>query len=212
MSDTQKPTEATSTPHYTRSGDDGTTTLGEAGAVDKGDVRLEAYADCGEANAGIGIALAMSPLPVHVVTALSSIQHDLFDLVTGLTHPSSRQEPAAQATSSHITQEHIDRLERLCDHYGADLPPVDGYVLPGGTVTASLLFQAWSVTLRAERSTWAAVHAYPDTVDPLAPRYLNRLASLLYVLARAANAEHGDTMWYPMASVTTPVEATPTND
>lgn len=201
--------EESAVHHFTREGDDGSTSLGELGAVRKDDPRLDTYADCGEANAAIGLALAMSALPVHVVTTLSSLQHDLFDLVTGITHPSTQgtEVEVHEWSESHITQAHIDRIEALCDHYGADLPPSEGYVLPGGTVTAALLFRAWSATQKAERMAWHAHREFPEGVSELVGRYLNRLASLLYVLARAANAEHGDIVWYPMASVTAQPEA-----
>lgn len=207
MVDDEKHPDAATAPHYTREGDDGTTALGDIGPVGKDDVRLAAYADCGEANAAIGVALAMSALPVHVVTALSSIQHDLFDLVNGIGHPGG-----PGVSEAHLTEAHIERLEGLCDHYSADLEIVDGYVLPGGTVTSALLYQAWSIVRRAERTTWAAHSAYPDDVSLLPARYLNRLSNLLFVLARAANAEHGDTMWYPMASVSAATAPAQTED
>ncbi|MGH3424394.1 MAG: cob(I)yrinic acid a,c-diamide adenosyltransferase [Nocardioidaceae bacterium] len=203
MTDDQNRTDPATAPHYTREGDDGSTTLGDLGSVGKNDIRVAAYADCGEANANIGLVLALaSGLPVHVLTALSSVQHDLFDLVTGLGHAKTDQEDSGAA---HITEAHIQRLESLCDHYSEGLSLVEGYVLPGGTVTSAQLFQAWSVTRRAERTVWEAASAH-DEVSPLPARYLNRLSSLLFVLARAANAEHGDTMWYPMASVNSQVE------
>jgi cob(I)alamin adenosyltransferase len=211
MTDGEKRTDPAG-PHYTRHGDAGTTSLGELGPVGKDDLRLSTYAECGEANAAIGLALAMSALPVQVVTTLSSLQHDLFDLVTGITHPNTQatHTPVSSAGEAHITQAHIERVEGLCDHYGADLKSLGGHVLPGGTVTAALLFRAWSATLRAERTTWHAHRTEPDAVGELEGRYLNRLASLLFVLARAANDEHGDTIWYPMASVTREAEATTT--
>lgn len=203
MADDEKRTNGTNADtvsHYTRTGDDGTTALGDIGPVGKDDNRLAVYADCGEANAAIGVALALAGgLPVHVVTALSSVQHDLFDLVTGIGHPGA---DGPESQPAHITTTHIERLEHLCDHYSTDLSLVDDYVLPGGTVTSALLFQAWSVTRRAERTAWAALGTYPDELSPLTARYLNRLANLLFILARAANAELGDVMWYPMASVT----------
>src|SRR5690606_6308018 len=94
-----------------------------------------------------------------------------------------------------ITPSHIERLERACQHYEAEQEPADGSVIPGGTATAALLYQAWSVCQRAERTTWTASVNHPETLSPLPHRYLNRLAALLTILAREANEEHGDTIW-----------------
>ncbi len=203
MTDGEKRTDPVE-QHYTRRGDAGTTSLGELGSVGKDDIRLSTCAECGEVNAAIGLALAMSDLPVQAVTTLSSLQHDLFDLVAGITHPSTQatEAPLRTPAEAHVTEAHIERIEQLCDHYGAELRLPEGDVLPGGTVTAALLFQAWSAAMRAERTAWHAHRTDPEAVDELACRYLNRMATLLYVLARAANDEHGDIIWYPMASVT----------
>jgi cob(I)alamin adenosyltransferase len=188
-------------PHFTRAGDDGRTTLGDFGAVAKDDFRLAAYGDCEEANSAIGAALALAGgTTADVVAVLASVQHDLFDLASDLMVPAGRR----GAGSAHVTQSHIDRLERAIEHYSAELRRAEGFVLPGGTGASSLIFLARSVVRRAERTVWSAVQKYGDDVNPLTARYLNRLSALLFVMARARNSEHGDTTWLPMASVTPP--------
>ena len=190
-------------PHFSREGDDGRTTLGHVGEVDKHDLRLSAYGDCEEANAAIGTALSFAGGgSLGVVDILASVQHDLFDLASDLrpdTYPDT-------GSDVHITSAHIERVERAIEHFGQDLHQVRGFVLPGGTPAASLIFQARTAVRRAERSLWAAVAAEPERLAPLPARYMNRLSALLFVLARATNAEHGDTMWKPMASVTPPAD------
>ena len=181
-------------------GDDGTTTLGLVGRVGNDDIRLAAYQDSGEVNSAIGVVLALaSGLASREIAMLSSIQHDLYDLASdiGSTHPREN------ATTPHITDAHIERLERACDHYRSELvSSYDDAVLPGGTTAAALLYQARSIAQRAERTTWRASAEHPDTLGPLPHRYLNRLALLLGILAHNANAEHGDTRWVPMSSST----------
>ncbi len=194
---------AQAVPHFSRQGDDGRTTLGHIGDVDKHDLRLSAYGDCEEANAAIGTALSLAGVgSLAVVEMLASVQHDLFDLASDLrpdTYPDT-------SSDVHITSAHIERVERAIDHFGSDLHEVRGFVLPGGTPAASLIYQARTVVRRAERSLWAAVAADPERLTQLPARYMNRLSALLFVLARATNAEHGDTMWHPMASVTPPAD------
>lgn len=181
---------------YTREGDEGQTRFGRHGVVSKTDVRVSAYCDCDEANSGVSVAMAAGGLPLDVTTTLASVQNDLFDLVTDLTVPLDDPEAAA----ARIHPSHIERLERAIDHYGAEATDLGGLVLPGGTVGASLLYQARCMVRRAELSVWAAIDAHPGTVNPLTARYLNRLSTLLFVLAREANQEHGDVMWVPEAS------------
>lgn len=180
-------------------GDDGTTTLGVVGKVDNDDIRLAAYQDCNEVNSSVGLVLALaSGLDAQDISMLSSIQHDLYDLTADI---GSENVQNPEATTPRITDAHIERLERACEHYADVLGPRGGAVLPGGTATAALLYQAHSVAQRAERTAWRASVEHPETLSSLAPRYLNRLAMLLSILARVANLEHGDTVWNPMASV-----------
>lgn len=182
---------------YTRNGDDGHTEFGGHGRVAKRDARVVAFAECDEANASISVAVAMGGLPINLTSMLVSVQNDLFDLAADLSVPLSRQEPAR----ARMVQGHIDRLERATQHFDADSEDVSGTVLPGGTAGAALLYMSRAVVRRAERAVWIAVEEYPDAVNPLTARYLNRLSSMLFVLARGANAEHGDIVWIPEASV-----------
>jgi len=178
----------------THEGDSGRTRLGGHGEVSKTDVRVVAYAECDEANAAVSVAIAGGALPVHIVSMLASVQNDLFDLVTDLSNPVSGDSDAR------IHEEHIQRLDRAIDHFAQEASDLSGMVLPGGTLAAALLYQARGVVRRAERTVWAAIEAYPDQLNPLTARYLNRLSMLLFVIARGANVEHGDVLWSPEAS------------
>lgn len=183
-------------PYYVLTGD-GSARLGDLGPVRIDDNRLIAYEECESVNASIGVALALGgTLTTEIVAMLSSIQHDLYDLTTDLGTPTDAADRPIQ-----ITEGHIVRLQRALDHYGTDFPPVDGFVLPGGTAPAALLSQARAAALRAERACWNASHDHPDTFGQLPAHYLAHLSLLLSTLARAANAEHGDVMWQPMVSV-----------
>ncbi len=183
---------------YTRTGDDGTTGLSDFTRVAKTDPRVVAYADCDEANSCIGAALAIGgDIPDEIVTALTTVQNDLFDAGADLSTPvvDNPQHPPLR-----IEQDYIDALETWCDEFGADLPALNSFVLPGGTPFAALLHQARTVTRRAERSAWAAVDADPEHTSVLPARYLNRLSDLLFILSRVANrlpGGAGDITWIP---------------
>ncbi|MFW0784207.1 cob(I)yrinic acid a,c-diamide adenosyltransferase [Gordonia sp. CPCC 206044] len=182
---------------YTRTGDDGTTGLSDFSRVAKTDVRVVAYADCDEANAAIGMVLALGDVPDDVAEVLRTVQNDLFDAGADLSTPvvDDPQYPPLR-----IEQDYIDALETWCDGFGADLPALDSFVLPGGSPSSALLHHARTVTRRAERSAWAAVAAGPDDTSVLPARYLNRLSDLLFVLSRVANrppSGEGDVKWVP---------------
>ena len=183
---------------YTRTGDDGTTGLSDFTRVAKTDPRVVAYADCDEANSCIGAALAIGgDIPDEIVTALTTVQNDLFDAGADLSTPvvDNPQHPPLR-----IEQDYVDALETWCDEFGADLPALNSFVLPGGTPFAALLHQARTVTRRAERSAWAAVDADPEHTSVLPARYLNRLSDLLFILSRVANrlpGGAGDITWIP---------------
>ena len=89
---------------------------------------------------------------------------------------------------------YIDRLEKWCDEFNEDLPKLDSFILPGGTMTSAFLQNARAVVRRAERAAWAAVEAYPDTTSKLPAKYLNRLSDLLFILSRVAN-DGNDVKW-----------------
>jgi cob(I)alamin adenosyltransferase len=188
---------------YTRTGDDGTTALGDTSRTAKTDPRLAAYADVEEANAAIGAALALGSLAEDLTSTLLSVQNDLFDvgadLCTPITENPGRGGAAQEDTFPplRITADYVDRLEEACDAFNADLAPLRSFILPGGTPSAALLHVARTVVRRAERSTWIAIEAHGDAINPLTVRYLNRLSDLLFILCRVANAEHGDVLWKP---------------
>ena len=179
---------------YTRTGDDGTTALGDMSRVDKTDSRLAAYADVDEANCAIGVAVTLGGLDEGVVALLTRIQNELFDVGADLCNPltSVPEFPALRVDGGYVS-----RLEQACDEWNEGLPTLRSFVLPGGTPGAALLHAARTVTRRAERAAWAALAAHPGGVSPIAARYLNRLSDLLFILARRANADRGDVLWKP---------------
>ncbi|WP_279107539.1 cob(I)yrinic acid a,c-diamide adenosyltransferase [Gordonia paraffinivorans] len=194
---------------YTRTGDDGTTGLSDYSRVPKTDPRVVAYADCDEANAAIGLALALGgEVPEDIRNVLATVQNDLFDAGADLSSPIVEN---PKYPPLRIQQDYIDALERWCDTFGADLPALDSFILPGGTPLAAFLHQARTVVRRAERSAWAAVAAYPDDTSVLPAKYLNRLSDLLFILSRVANRDAdgnpGDVKWVPGGNRPRPQDA-----
>jgi cob(I)alamin adenosyltransferase len=181
---------------YTRTGDAGTTRLGDMSETSKNDLRLHAYADVDEANAQLGMVLAAGShdLEEAVRAVLIHVQNDLFDVGADFCTPVVA---APEHPPLRITQEYVDRLEGWCDAYNEDLPKLRSFILSGGTPTAARLHVARTVIRRAERSAWAAYDVYGETMNPLAIRYLNRLSDLVFILARYANRENGDVLWVP---------------
>jgi cob(I)alamin adenosyltransferase len=193
----------TSTVHltriYTRTGDDGTTGLGDMSRAGKTSARVAAYGDVDEANSAIGSAIALGALPTALVTLLTHIQNDLFDVGADLCTPIV---PDPKWATLRIDDGYVRRLETACDEHNASLPKLASFVLPAGTPGAALLHVARTVVRRAERATWALLDAEPDATNPGAATYLNRLSDLLFILARVANAERGDVTWKPRGSTT----------
>ncbi|MCX4746728.1 cob(I)yrinic acid a,c-diamide adenosyltransferase [Kitasatospora sp. NBC_01287] len=179
---------------YTRTGDDGTTALGDMSRTTKTDPRLLAYADANEANAALGVAIAAGGLAEDLVAVLTRIQNDLFDVGADLATPVV-EDP--KYPPLRVEQTYIDRLEADCDRYNAELEKLRSFILPGGTPGAAYLHLACTVARRAERATWAAIEEHGESVNPLAAKYLNRLSDLLFILARTANKERGDVLWVP---------------
>ena len=180
---------------YTRTGDDGTPSLGDMSRTGKNDPRLKAYADVDEANCTIGLALAIADFDAEVRALLVSIQNDLFDVGADLCTPVV-DEPAHPPLR--VTDDYVTRLEAACDHYNELLEPLRSFVLPGGTPAAAHLHVSRTVVRRAERSTWAALDTYHGGMNPLTATYLNRLSDLLFILARIANVgAGGDVLWQP---------------
>jgi cob(I)alamin adenosyltransferase len=179
---------------YTKTGDDGTTALGDMSRTRKTDPRIGAYADVDETNAAIGVALACGDLPADVAAVLTEVQNDLFDVGADLCNPVVEN---PQWTPLRVTEGYVTRLEQACDRFNADLPKLSSFILPGGTPGAAYLHVARTVSRRAERSAWALAEAEPDRVNPTAILYLNRLSDLLFILCRVANGDRGDVLWRP---------------
>jgi cob(I)alamin adenosyltransferase len=170
---------------YTRTGDDGSTGLGDGTRVPKEHLRVEAYGTVDEANSALGVVLAVPGLPATVTEVLTEIQHDLFDLGGELCIPGYRA----------ITAEYVARLEQALDRFNEDLPPLKDFILPGGGPAAAACHLARTVVRRAERRVWELARG--ETVAPEVPQYLNRLSDLLFVIARVlARHEHGsEVLW-----------------
>jgi cob(I)alamin adenosyltransferase len=170
---------------YTRTGDDGTTGLGDGTRVPKDDLRVEAFGTVDEANCAVGMVLAVPGLPGEVVGCLVRIQHDLFDLGGELCIPGYTA----------ITAAYVARLERELDGFNEPLPPLKDFILPGGGPAAAACHVARTVSRRAERRVWTL--AQRDDVNPEAAHYLNRLSDLLFVIARVlARHENGtEVLW-----------------
>jgi len=179
---------------YTRTGDDGTTALGDMSRARKTDPRLAAYADTDEANCAVGVAVTMGGLPDDISGLLVRIQNELFDVGADLCNPVV-ENPAYPPLR--VDESYISRLERACDQHNEGLPVLRSFVLPGGTPAGALLHVARTVVRRAERSTWAAIEVHGDTMNPLTAKYLNRLSDLLFILGRKVNEPDGDLLWKP---------------
>ncbi|MCC5574091.1 cob(I)yrinic acid a,c-diamide adenosyltransferase [Microtetraspora sp. AC03309] len=177
---------------YTKTGDDGTTALGDMSRTTKTDPRLAAYADVEEANAAIGAALALGPLPEDITTTLTRVQNELFDLGADLCTPVTEnpEYPPLRVEASYITW-----LEEQCDRFNEELKPLRSFILPGGTPGVALLHLARTTVRRAERSTWAALEVHED-MNPLTAKYLNRLSDLMFILCRVA-AAGDEILWVP---------------
>ena len=178
---------------YTRTGDDGTTGLSDFSRVPKTHPRLGAYADSEEANAAIGVALAVGDLPERLVGPLRQIQNDLFDVGADLATPITEN---PEYPPLRVTEAQVERLEGWCDEFNDELEKLASFILPGGTPGAAYLHVARVVCRRAERSTWEVVEADPERTSVLPARYLNRLSDLLFILGRVANPG-GDILWVP---------------
>ena len=179
---------------YTRTGDAGETRLGDMSVTTKLDPRLRAYADVDEANAQLGVALALGALEDDVAAVVTHVQNDLFDVGADFCTPVV-EDP--EFPPLRIRQEYVDRLEGWCDHYNESLPNLRSFILNGGTPGGALLHVARTVVRRAERSAWAAHAEHADTMNVVAITYLNRLSDLLFILARHANRVEGDVLWVP---------------
>jgi cob(I)alamin adenosyltransferase len=170
---------------YTRTGDDGSTGLGDGSRVAKDDPRVEAYGSVDECNSAIGVVLSVPGLPGAVRETLTAVQHELFDLGGELCVPGHRAIQAA----------HVTRLEQALDRFNEGLPPLKEFILPGGGTGAAACHLARTVCRRAERRGWTLARA--QAVAPEVLQYLNRLSDLLFVIARVlARHESGtEVLW-----------------
>jgi len=170
---------------YTRTGDDGTTGLGDGSRVPKDSLRVEAFGTVDELNSAIGVLLAIRDVPSGVGACLTEVQHELFDLGGELCIPGHRV----------ITAEHVTRLEKTLDEFNDPLPPLKEFILPGGGPAAAACHMARAIARRAERRVCTLTRA--ESVSPEAAKYLNRVSDLLFVLARVlARHEHGtEVLW-----------------
>ena len=169
---------------YTRTGDDGSTGLGDGSRTAKDSARVSAYGTVDEANSAIGLVLA-AELPDAIRDLLISIQHQLFDLGGELCIPGHAA----------ITDADVERLEQQLDAFNDDLPALKEFILPGGGEAGARCHIARTVVRRAERET--VTLARHEDVRPEAIRYLNRLSDLLFVLSRvlARASGHGEVVW-----------------
>jgi cob(I)alamin adenosyltransferase len=170
---------------YTRTGDDGTTGLGDGSRVPKDSLRVEAYGALDELNSSIGVLLAVPGLPQAVSECLTEVQHELFDMGGELCIPGHTV----------ITDAHVTHLEQTLDRFNAELPPLKEFILPGGGPAAAACHMARSIARRAERRVWTLARA--EKVSPAVAKYLNRLSDLLFVLSRVlARHERGtEVLW-----------------
>ncbi len=170
---------------YTRTGDDGTTGLGDGNRIAKDHPRVEAYGTVDEANSHIGMVLSVADIPEAVRSCLVEVQHDLFDLGGELCIPGHVA----------IGADFVSRLEQALDDFNDGLPPLKDFILPGGGPATSACHVARTVCRRAERRIWTLAHR--EEVNPEGLRYLNRLSDLLFVIARVlARHERGaEVIW-----------------
>jgi cob(I)alamin adenosyltransferase len=170
---------------YTRTGDDGTTGLGDGSRVPKDSLRVEAFGTVDELNSAIGVLLATPDIPPGVRASLTEVQHELFDLGGELCIPGHRA----------IEAEHVARLEKSLDEFNDALPPLKEFILPGGGPAAAACHLARAIARRAERRMWTLAHS--ERVSAEVAKYLNRLSDLLFVLARVlARHERGaEVLW-----------------
>lgn len=170
---------------YTRTGDRGTTGLGDGGRIDKDAPRMEAIGEVDELNSVLGMVLAHA-VPAPVRDSLAQVQNDLFDIGGELSVPGRDV----------VTERYVERLERTIDTLNADLPPLENFILPGGGHAAAACHLARAVCRRTERRL-VALNRQERVPAPLLA-YVNRLSDLLFVVARLlGRADHGEVLWQP---------------
>jgi cob(I)alamin adenosyltransferase len=182
----------------TRTGDDGTTGLSDGSRLPKHHPLIAAIGSVDEASSALGLARCET-LPADLAAELPTVQNDLFDLGSDLATP---PDGPYEARLNRIGERHIERLEALVAASTAKLPPMNSFVLPGGSRAAACLHLARTVVRRAERELCAAEAVLPETARrPLCRRYLNRLSDLCFAWARRANDDgRADLPWVPGAN------------
>lgn len=170
---------------YTRTGDDGSTGLGDGSRVGKDSLRVSTYGTVDELNSSLGMVLAVEDITDAVREVLTQVQHDLFDLGGELCIPGMEM----------ISDADVTRLEIALDQFNADLPVLKEFILPGGGMAAACCHLARTVCRRAERRLVSLAGTEDVRAQPL--HYLNRLSDLLFVLARvlARDSGHGEVLW-----------------
>ena len=179
---------------YTRTGDTGETALEDRSRTKKSDIRIAARGECEEACAVLGMAITLAyGLSDEIALLLTRIENDLVDVGADIGVPLDGTETD---DTVRIDEGYVRRLERACEHFGSEITGPLSVILPGGTTVAATLHHAYTVVRRAERSAYLALQNQ-EKLNPVACKYLNRLGSLLFVLARTANLEQGDIVWHP---------------
>lgn len=193
---------------YTKTGDGGQTMLGDGSMASKTSTRVQAYGSVDETNACLGVVLAQLPTPGanavadDIISTITLIQNDLFDLGADLCVPLQQDEPPQ--AKLRIQPEQIAWLEQTIDRFNAPLPALKSFTLPSGTTLAAHLHVARTVSRRAERLVCQLLEEDPASTNAQAMIYLNRLSDLLFVLCRVANGPtfdgKGDVLWIPGAN------------
>lgn len=182
---------------YTRTGDAGTTALGNGDRVTKHNARVEAYGTCDELNCFVGVARLDAKGETD--NALSRIQNDLFDLGADLCRPDMTTDDQAEYPPLRMSQAQVARLEQEIDLMNSELEPLRSFVLPGGSALAAHLHVCRTVARRAERLT--VLLTEQEDVNDAAVKYLNRLSDWFFVAARMANnGGKDDVLWVPGAN------------
>ncbi|HVV31257.1 MAG TPA: cob(I)yrinic acid a,c-diamide adenosyltransferase [Mycobacteriales bacterium] len=183
---------------YTRTGDDGSTALGDMSRAPKSGLRVGAYGEVDATNAAIGVALAQGGPEIgdDVRAVLAQVQNDLFDVGADLCTP---VQPDPKYPPLRVDDGYVERLEAACDSFNERLGKLNSFLLPGGTVGAAQLHVARTAARQAERAVWMLIEAEPDVTSTTPARYLNRLSDLLFILSRVANPG-GDLLWKPAAN------------
>ncbi len=184
---------------YTRTGDDGTTGLATGERVEKWNLRVESYGAVDETNSAIGVARLHAGSDLDLDAMLGRIQNDLFDLGADLATP-EREKPLGWEPLR-IVAAQVTRLETEIDLINAPIPPLNSFILPGGSALAAHLHVARTISRRAERLIAQLAAAPDEKVSPEALAYANRLSDFLFVAGRRANANGAsDVLWVPGAN------------